>query len=339
MQENRNSEFFDFLSIVRFFRRYFKWLVGLTLLGFVISIVLSLLIENQYKAELTLFAAPAISPSITLKAASHRKFGHENELDQLLQVLKTNEIKWKIIDKYNLTEHYDIDPDAPFARTSVLQTYNGNIKYSKTDMLSIKITVWDKDPEMAANMANDIAALLDSSMNKLQKQMAKANLFLVKKELFNTKRAIDIIQDSLAILGTKGISNVEAQSQAYSEALMEHLAKGNTEGVKRIEEKLQTLSKYGPVYESLKFNLENEHDRLEDLQTRYAEAKVDAEVDVAYKVIVNAAEKPERKSYPVRWLIVLIGTLLAAILATGLLAAFEAYKKIKKDLKEVPEKA
>jgi hypothetical protein len=53
--------------------------------------------------------------------------------------------------------------------------------------------------------------------------------------------------------------------------------------------------------------------QLAIIKAKYEEAKVDAEQILTQKFIVNKATKAEKKSYPIRWLIVVISTISALI--------------------------
>jgi uncharacterized protein involved in exopolysaccharide biosynthesis len=100
------------------------------------------------------------------------------------------------------------------------------------------------------------------------------------------------------------------------------MAKGNSSGIKRLEQKLEVLAKYGGPYVSLRDALEHDKKLLSELKAKYEEAKVDATENLPHKFIVSSAYKAERKSYPIRWLIVVITTfsvLFLAILVFGLI--------------------
>jgi capsular polysaccharide biosynthesis protein len=54
--------------------------------------------------------------------------------------------------------------------TEALQEYESNITFKRTEYMAVKISVLDKDPQLAADIANTIAALLDSVKNDMQKE-------------------------------------------------------------------------------------------------------------------------------------------------------------------------
>jgi hypothetical protein len=113
------------------------------------------------------------------------------------------------------------------------------------------------------------------------------------------------------------------------------MAKGNTAGVDRLEARLEVLAKYGGPYVSLRDALEHDKKQLSELKAKYEEAKVDATMDLPHKFVVSTAYKAEKKSYPIRWLIVLITTVSACFLGVVIFSAFEVYTgRIELDLKK-----
>ena len=101
----------------------------------------------------------------------------------------------------------------------------------------------------------------------------------------------------------------------------------------------EILSKYGGPYVSLRDGLEHDKKQLSELRAKYEEAKVDATESLPHKFIVSSAYKAEKKSYPIRWLIVVISTFASVFLAMLIFAFAEVFSDNidfnvkKKDLK------
>jgi uncharacterized protein involved in exopolysaccharide biosynthesis len=110
-----------------------------------------------------------------------------------------------------------------------------------------------------------------------------------------------------------GINDYETQSQVFNEQYATAIAKNNSAGAKLLEEKLKILSTYGGSYVSLRELHEAQIKQLALIKAKYEEAQVDAEQILTQKFIVNKATKAEKKSYPIRWLIVVISTFSALI--------------------------
>jgi hypothetical protein len=70
--------------------------------------------------------------------------------------------------------------------------------------------------------------------------------------------------------------------------------------------------------------LEHEKKQLSEVKAKYEEAKIDASEMLPQKFIVNSAYEAERKSYPIRWIIVLVSTISAFILGLIVLAVLDS---------------
>ena len=90
----------------------------------------------------------------------------------MLQILNSDEIREQIISKYNLISHYNIKTDEEFPQTNLIEKYKDNISFSRTEFMSVRIDVLDKDPQVAANIGNDIASLLDSMKSYNERNFA-----------------------------------------------------------------------------------------------------------------------------------------------------------------------
>jgi len=113
------------------------------------------------------------------------------------------------------------------------------------------------------------------------------------------------------------------------------MARGNRAGVNRLEQKLEVLAKYGGAYVSLRDALEHDKKQLSEIKAKYEEAKVDATENLPHKFVVSSAYKAERKSYPIRWLIVVITLFSVLFLALVVLGFIEVFgDNLQVDLKK-----
>lgn len=341
MTEDKRQYRFDSVDLILYLWNR-KWpLIILTGIAAVISIIVSLTIEEKYKSEVIIFPTAATSISHDLLAVNIAKkeimkLGEDEEVEQLLQVLNSDEIRARIIHKYDLMNHYDIDTAASYPLTVLNEEFAENFAFTPTKFMSVSIQVMDTDPAMAAAMANDIGNLVDTIMNGMQKERAQMALALVEHEYFSFKAHIIELQDSLKIISEKGIVDYESQSEVTNQAYAQAILDGNTRAEKKLQEKLDVLAKYGGAYMSLAYQLEFESEQLSKLKSKYAEAQLDATQNLPNKFVVNSAFVAEKKSYPVRWLIVVASTFSTFILALLLLVVFDS---ITRRLKEIQQKA
>ena len=222
-------------------------------------------------------------------------------------------------------EHYDIHPDSKYKLTRLYNEFEDNVKFRRTEFMAVKVTVFDTDPVIAANIANDIAALVDSTKNAMQRERALKAFFIVENEYESLKHEIDKIVDSLTYLGAKGVNDYERQSEVLNLQLAIAISDGKLGVQRELQRKLDTLGKYGGVFLSLKNALEFKTEQLTLLKTKYQEAKVDAEQSLPQKFIVNDAYPAERKSYPIRWIIVVVAAISVFFLSVLVILLLEQF--------------
>jgi len=333
-QEVRKGEF-NTTNFLLFLFKWWKPLLIVVVAAAVASAAVSLLIDNKYKSTVILFPTSTNAVSKALLADNFGpkqdilEFGEEEQAEQVLQILNSNEIRSRVIQKFDLMKHYDIKPDSRFKMTELITEYNSNITFRRTEFMAVEITVMDKDPQMAADIANTISDLLDTVKNKMQKERAVQAFKIVEAEYVNLKAQIKYMEDSLTSLRKLGINDYETQAEAYNVQLAIALSKNNNAGVRAIEERLKVLGDWGGIYVSLRDQLEHEKKQLSAIKTKYEEAKVDAEQNLPAKFVVDRAYKAEKKSYPVRWIIVAVSTISTFLLAILILIVVDSFRKKK----------
>ena len=252
-------------------------------------------------------------------------FGEDEQTEQMLQVLNSNKVRDKVIERFNLMEHYEIDPNQKFPYTKLNKLYDSRIKFRRTEYNAVKITVLDSDAEMASRMANDIAEIFDSTMNQMQKEVALKAFRIVEDEYFSLCKEMQMLEDSLNTLRKLGVFDYESQVEMLSQQLAIELGKGNTNGINAIQKQLDILAEYGGASYAINERLDNDRLQLSLVKSKYEEAKVDATEFIPHKFVVTSAFTAERKSTPVRWVIVTVTVCSTFILLLFLIALWERY--------------
>ncbi len=342
---SRNQIYKPFLSGV-FMQVIFGYKKQLAIIGLV-AIILSAIFSGPYfitplfKSTVVLYPTASNSISKVLLSDNFNntkdilEFGEIEQTEQMLQVLNSNKIRDRIITKYNLLDHYGIEPESKYKMTRLYEEYESNFEFRRTEYMAVKISVYDKDPQLASYMANDVADLVDSTINHMQKKIARKAFKIVEVEYNKLKDEIKVKEDSLTILRQFGVHDYESQSEMFNRQLAIEMAKGDSKSIKRLEKKLETLSKYGGPYVSLRDALEHDKKQLSELKARYEEAKVDANESLPHTFVINTAYKAEKKTYPIRWLIVVITTFASLFLATLLFSIIDMFSgELGEDLKK-----
>lgn len=253
-------------------------------------------------------------------------FGEDEQTEQMLQVLNSNRVRDKVISRFNLMEHYKIKPDSKYPITKLNKLYDSRIKFRRTEYNAVKITVLDSDAALSARIANEIAEIFDSTMNQMQKEVAIEAFRIVEQEYTTLWNEMHLLEDSLNTLRKLGVFDYESQVEMLSRQLAVELGKSNTQGVRNIQEQLDILAKYGGASYAINERLDNDRLQLSLVKSKYEEAKVDATEFIPHKFVVTSAFQAERKSYPVRWIIVVVTVLSTFLLLIFCIVAYDRSK-------------
>lgn len=321
--DTKQETSFDSSNMVVFLYKWRKPLLIVMAVALLGSWFFSLpwFITPKYKSTVILFPAGANSVSKALLSEQQTKgqdlvaFGEDEQAEQLMQILNSNKIRDRVIRKFNMMEHYGIDSSSKFKYSRLFDQYEKNIQFRRTQFMAVQITVFDQDPQMAADIANAIGELLDTVKNEMQRQRSVQGLRIVEAEYKELQAEMQTIIDSLVSLGALGVNDVEYQSQVLNQQMAISLMNGNRNAQAALQKKLDILGKYGGIYMSLKNALEFKTEQLTVLQSKLKEARVEANERIPQKFVVSDAFKAERKSYPMRWLIILVSTLSALFLS------------------------
>lgn len=329
---------FDSSHFIVYLWRWRKPLLLITLGAAILAAIFSgpTFIEPKYQSSVTVFPSTtnSLSKALLPQKFSSRgqdilEFGSEEQAEQLLQILHSDRIRSTIIERYDLMSHYDIDSSQRYARTQLYDTYEENISFRRTEFMSVEITVLDTDPDTAAMIANDIVVLLDEAKNEIQRERAEKGLNIIRNEYQSLKGEINSLEDSITQLRRKGIHSYEDQSSVFSEQLATAIIEQgvSSPAVRNIQDRLDTLAKYGSAYISLRERLSSMQEELAEIRSTYDQAKVDVEQDIPATFRVNEAYPAEKKSYPIRWLIVALSGLGAFVIGMITILVYDTIRQ------------
>ena len=289
-------------------------------------------ITPLYKSTAIIYPTSSNSISKVLISTTYQSekdimnFGEDEQTEQMLQVLNSNRVRDKVIERFDLMNHYDIKADSKYPYTKLNKLYDSRIKFRRTEYNAVKITVLDADAALAAQMANDITEIFDSTMNQMQKEVATQAFRLVEDEYNTLCAEMAQLEDSLNTLRRLGVFDYESQVEMLSQQLAIELGKGNTQGVSNIQKQLDIIAEYGGASYAINERLDNDRLQLSLVKSKYEEAKVDATEYIPHKFVVTSAFQAERKSYPVRWIIVTVTLLSTFLLLILCIVVFDRYK-------------
>lgn len=304
---------------------------SILIIGFIAAVVSSfvaLVIEEKFESTVTLYPSKTSSVSfgeINNEDQTVSKFGEEEEAEQMLQILESAKIREEIITKFDLLNHYEIDTTGKYIFTELNETYADNISFTRNKNGAVLITVLDKSPDTAALIANEIADLFDRTKNAMIHARAITDFNIKKEKLKKLESEMQSLRDTMSVLSSLGVVTADAY-QGLTDAM---LKAGDLKTKNEYKQKLAMTEKFGSLLKAFQIETEFLSERIATLKSSYEQAETDANSFPSHKFTVEEASPAEKKSYPVRWLIVVISSLSSVLFTCIVLLFNEKIKELK----------
>lgn len=298
------THFFDNENLFEIIWKWKKHLIIVAILAVVASAFFSssLFIKPKFKSTARIY------PSNNIYT-----FSDESESEQLLEIISALDIKLRVIDAFNLSEVYKISKQEPQYMTYMLAEFNDNVKFKKTEYETIEIQVLDTDPVRACNMCDSIIHFLDQKIGSMHRIKHEEMITIAKSDYAVINQQIDSVESRLKYLRTNyHIFDYRVQAEEITKGMVNALSLNkNTPGGKEIQKWITDLSEKGGEFEILdkqKIKLVSQKDSILKI---YNQAVSSAHRKIVFGQRVQNPVVADKKSYPVRSVIVMISTISA----------------------------
>jgi capsular polysaccharide biosynthesis protein len=294
-------------------RAILKWKMHL-----VIVVIAAIILSAFFSSSL--FIKPEFKSTAIVYPANLQPFSKESETEQMLQLMQSNDIMDSVIKKYDLAKHYEINPDSKYFMTKLMNKYQAQVSIRKTSLEAISINVMDIDPKMSCNMVNSIIFYYDKKVDKLKKDKAFEVMSILKFQLDRQSASYDSLENRLYVLSTKfDIFDYKEQSKELAKAEN----KGNNNG--KMQQLKKNLNEKGPEWMAINYLLKREAKMLAKMNYEYESAVKNYNANFTYEHIISSPFPADKKSYPLRSLIVLSSALSALLMAILVILFLENY--------------
>jgi capsular polysaccharide biosynthesis protein len=208
-------------DIFRVIAHRWKTALLITFLATVVALVACLISPKEFLGEVT--ALPS-NPEIGDRArifnqniqALYRELGAPDELDEIEGTAKLDTIFLAVAKQFRLPAYNPENSDDVLRLHKAAKALQKNTRIHRTGYGELKIKVWDKDPYMAAALANALA----QELNSIHQQLRAENNRLVLQRL---KESTTTQQDSSAEnLSSSTTDNNTSQAALYTRLINEY---------------------------------------------------------------------------------------------------------------------
>jgi capsular polysaccharide biosynthesis protein len=319
MSEKNEKYRFDSMDLAVYIWKRKIPLLIITFIAGVISIIASLMITPRFKSSVVLFPTIQTSVSKSLLMTDYQwnfqAFGEEEQVETVLQILKSDKIRDKIIDRFNLMDHYGISPDEAHPLYKLHSYYEGNFSFKRTEYNSVVITVMDADAQLAADMANEITALVDTTFWDMKYIRAQKAYEYLEMEYDSVTRVVVTLNECIHSYNMKGVINYDRQVERLIEAYGKAINDRNEAAKKDIEKEIYKLGEYSSGFIQCWSQYTHEIARMDNTRTQMLQLKAEMDHRVPAVFVLDKAYPADKKAYPKKAIIVVISTLSAFILA------------------------
>ncbi len=268
------------------------------------------------------FIKPKFKSSATVYPANIVVFSDESETEQMLELIQSTDIKFKVIESFELFDHYEISKDDNNYIAKVIKAFDGNVSFQKTPNEAIVITAVDEDPEIASDMVDSIISFYNLMVLELNIKKSQEIVKIYGREVTKKSHEVDSLGDVLKTLRTEyGLLDMSTQVEKYTEAI--YMGKSLDEA----RDVLGNWKEFGAEYHKVDSLFFYAISDLHVNKTIYEKATRDAHKVQTYAHVISKPFPADKKTSPVRWLIVLFSVIGAFLAGTIVIALIEGAKK------------
>ncbi len=313
----------------------FKWRKSIILVvgaSIIISAAASFLITPLYKSTVVLFAAKSYSVGQQIHESANKdvfELGNEEDNERLMQLLVSDQLRNKLVDKENLWEQWKIVKGGAGSQEAMKLLFAERVNVEATKFGSVEVSVMDEDPIRAARIANEVAALADTISIQMRQERARETLRLAQLSLDSVEVDIKRLEDSLHVIQSMGIYSYHGQVIALSEMYGRAIAMGYPDRAATIKKDLDRISEYGAIYKSIDDQINIARGKETHLKKRKELFQSDAEASLPVKYVVDYAQPADKKAYPVRWFIVAVAAVSSFVFVVAFVLIWDTFKRLK----------
>lgn len=295
-------------SIAYFIKLIIKWRKQ-----FIIVTIGTFLISALFSSKW--FIKPKYKSFAIVYPANLLPYSSESKSEQMMQLFESADIRNSVIKRFNLADHYDIDTTQISAQSELKSEYESNVSVSRTDYESILIKVLDTDPKIACDIVREIIRAFNEKARNLQREKSKELLEIRRKQLNDRKKEMDSVNVLLQNLRTDyGLLEYNAQVKEFTKGYIKSMTSSGKTSIKEIDQMINNLQQKGGEFYTLTRVYDGILNSYNETKIEYDNIIADLNKELTYVNKVTGPIIADKKTYPIRWLIVLISILSANFL-------------------------
>jgi uncharacterized protein involved in exopolysaccharide biosynthesis len=303
---------------------FFKWkwhLLAIAVIAALLAAIFSgaVFIKPRYKSYALIYPSN-IAP-----------YSDESESEQMLQWMLSEDIRDSVMKKFDLPKHYEIDPSYKYFSSTMNYLYNKNVKINKTQWESIEITVMDTDPVIARDMVLAIIHFVNQKIRSIHREKYNEVARSMGQTLALKRAQLDSIEAELSVLSQEyELIDFESQAREITRGYLRTVDGSNSTNINmkdvlRLKENFEQKAQRMAILTQRLNDVLRIYGQFEEV---YDQAVYDANKHFTFTNIITPPVVADKKSYPVRWLIVMYAVAASLVFAVLAISIIENKRRL-----------
>ncbi len=196
---------FDLIDIVQTLYQRRRFLLWFTLLAAVLGVVGYLIQNKKYKAKAEVVVANPLYADRNhfFRTNADRYidyFAGEDDLDRVMAIAMSDQVKNTIVEQMGLFKHYKLNPDDEKDVLLLDSRWKKYFKVTRTEYKNMEVMFTDHDPQMAADVVNDAVRVIENAYRSFYMSIKGQMHRSLHDKVLEADSMVALLTDSLAAL-------------------------------------------------------------------------------------------------------------------------------------------
>ncbi len=250
---------------------------------------------------LPIFVTPVYKSTTCIYPTNLLRYSIESTSEQLLEFLNSKELQKVIVKRFNLLAHYEVDTTNEKEVHVFYEDLNSIIQFRKTFSESILISVEDRSPALARDIANAVVEEVSNLIAKLKHEQYSEIVQHLTQQLNRANREINAIDSILKSLRLNyGVLDYKLQVKELSKKI----ATGKSDAeINKIIEQLKIHGGQNLIYDQL-FYIQSYI--IKEIAVELNKNLLLMDSKIKYAVQIYKATLSKKPIYPIPLLVIFI---------------------------------
>jgi capsular polysaccharide biosynthesis protein len=278
------------------------------------------------------FIKPKFKSSARIYPTNLGEMSEESKTEQMLEIISSNTVKFKMFDAFQSKDIFNVSKEDPQYLTYIFDIYNKNIKTSKTQNETVEINVMAYNPQIASDMCDSLIHFYNQTVGDMYRAKNLELVQISKKQLDRKYAEADSLINLINNLRKEaGVVGVYVQSpeivRGYIKALVEGRGNATQDDINKVKTLYQNIIEKGAEAQKLEVAYNSVLEDIVKIKEVYELNLSEYEKNITYSHVVEYPFPADKKSYPVRWLIVVFSAFSAVFMALLVFLVLDYRKK------------